>query len=1055
MRTPRRALGLLALALAQLALGQSLPYNPSSIFISPNTTNAYIFLPSSQSNNQAQLLSLDFSKTFSTSSHTFSTISDTLPFLDAHYPQSYTPTLASDGNLTVVAGNCSEGTSGATIWIFTPDSGKSDETGTWSQHKTSVQQSDGDEAIAGLNYLSNSFAFSQYVDGSGNDTSIYVFGGMCPFSNSSATNWISAAEYSNQILTLSPQTLGPGYETYRISAVANSGPPIAQAGSSLTALKPTYSISSSDTPQTQQQDFVLLGGQTQTAFMNTSQVALFSLPQQSWSFVPVLQPSSAKTDLAARQDTIVTPRSGHTAVLSEDGNSIVVFGGWVGDTSMAAEPQLAVLEFGSGYGGSGEWTWKIPQQSGQGPFNGAGVYGHGATMLPGGVLMIVGGYEIPASSSKLIRRDVQATNNHMFLYNTTSNTWLTSYNPPSDLPQASQDHSSPTSTKSEKVGLGTGLGIGAAFLVSVVAFYFWYNRRLKRARQNRERALLDSSEGLSSENVDQPFLNSGGIDGRGVDEAALGRFWPTGGAAGSSHPRPPEMQHTTGVWVNVPSPTRGLRRGGSSRNYQYQAAPRYDEKRISRGSGHIHPIAEQENEDGNSISGDPDSDSLNDAEKKLKEVERVLNSDDPFLEQEPNPLGSHPVSPIAGNTVQRISTGASRISGRPLSGGEDAPNWTVEPGQSDALLEDQGGRVSPSKSDDRTSSTLSEQSTHSNSSITRTMSTRTGAILAAAAAAHRQSMSLENSPTREGGDISPTKERTNTMSTDGGRKSPFSFKTRARSSTGGSGTPGATDVMSAEADSFTTAKPNFMRLQSEGEALLGGRPTLDRDDPYQRALAAHSSTQNPNQSAPSGVPPSTSSLRPRQGWMGSLCRALNVVSDRSFSLTSTTEQYKDEGRSSSSSPTKDKSSAIGSTPRRAVSDGGALLRQKRGQKDWDDKDWPPYRDDPDPGDWGVPRSSVEIKQAEEDWDVEGAASKRDVQIMFTVPKARLRVVNDDMDRASLRSASDGVVSRNGSLKNLRREESIKGLRARSDGDKSLFLPTTEEERDEGEKEKAA
>ncbi|KAK0270158.1 hypothetical protein LTR35_014406 [Friedmanniomyces endolithicus] len=48
------------------------------------------------------------------------------------------------------------------------------------------------------------------------------------------------------------------------------------------------------------------------------------------------------------------------------------------------------------------------------------------------------------------------------------------------------------------------------------------------------------------------------------------------------------------------------------------------------------------------------------------------------------------------------------------------------------------------------------------------------------------------------------------------------------------------------------------------------------------------------------------------------------------------------------------------------------------------------------------------EEEEEDWDVEGAARKRDVQVMFTVPKARLRVVNADMDRASMRSASEGA-----------------------------------------------
>jgi hypothetical protein len=45
---------------------------------------------------------------------------------------------------------------------------------------------------------------------------------------------------------------------------------------------------------------------------------------------------------------------------------------------------------------------------------------------------------------------------------------------------------------------------------------------------------------------------------------------------------------------------------------------------------------------------------------------------------------------------------------------------------------------------------------------------------------------------------------------------------------------------------------------------------------------------------------------------------------------------------------------------------------------------------------------------DDDWDVEGAAEGRRVQITFTVPKERLRVVNataQDLDNMSERSIS--------------------------------------------------
>ncbi len=74
--------------------------------------------------------------------------------------------------------------------------------------------------------------------------------------------------------------------------------------------------------------------------------------------------------------------------------------------------------------------------------------------------------------------------------------------------------------------------------------------------------------------------------------------------------------------------------------------------------------------------------------------------------------------------------------------------------------------------------------------------------------------------------------------------------------------------------------------------------------------------------------------------------------------------------------------------------------------------------------------------------------------MFSIPKSRLRVVNDDMDRASLRSASDGALSRHESLKHLTREDSLKALRWKSD-DERPRLPSTEEEKEDLEKAKAA
>ncbi|KAK3104313.1 hypothetical protein LTR53_018481, partial [Teratosphaeriaceae sp. CCFEE 6253] len=222
------------------------------------------------------------------------------------------------------------------------------------------------------------------------------------------------------------------YAQYDIGLAATRGPPIAEAGFSITPLSPTFSEATGVEPQKQQQDYVLLGGHTQAAFINMSQVALLSLPQESWTFYPVAQPTSAQSDLMAADDDAleVEPRSGHTAVLSEDGESVVLFGGWVGNVSTPALPQLAVLQLGSGFGGAGDWSWTVPSPSGSGLPSGDGIYGHGAAMLPGGVMMVIGGYAISAPATTKTRRDGQDASSQIYFYNVSASAWSDSYTPP-------------------------------------------------------------------------------------------------------------------------------------------------------------------------------------------------------------------------------------------------------------------------------------------------------------------------------------------------------------------------------------------------------------------------------------------------------------------------------------------------------------------------------------------------------------------------------------------------------------------------------------------------
>lgn len=1043
-----------ALVYASIATADSLPYNPTRILSVANSSYIYLFQPSSQSANQGLLRAIDITKQFETNQLAISTITTSLPFLQDNSLVPYTPAIDASGNITIIAGSCTAGANKTEVWRYWPGPANTLGQGAWSQHDTSDQDVAPGSNLTGSNYLANAVAFSSRAGNNATDISFYLFGGMCPFTDSNAGNWITDAAYSSMMLQLAPDYSKGASAAYDVSSVASRGSAIAEAGFSMTGLTPTFSVNASGEPSSQQQDFVLIGGHTQQAFINMSNIALFSLPQESWAYIPVKQPSGVKTDLAVRQSSgDVEPRSGHSAVLSEDGTSIIVFGGWVGDVNNAAEPQVAVLHLGSEYGGSAslEWTWTIPKTGGNSTPAGSGLYGHGATMLPGGVMLVAGGYTISQSSSK---RSTQTTSDRVYLFNTTSNTWIDSYTPPvNSKGSADSSSSGPLSKTSQQAGLGVGLVAGAVALVGLVCFYFWYSKRLRKQREERERELLTSSDpsDMTFSQRDRPFMSNGGHDGRG--NYAYGQYPSPGMSQAGS----------TGIFVNMPSPTRGLRQG-MTKSYSYHQAPRYDDHRMIRGSGQIHPILESADEE--SIRGDDNHIDESEAvqrlrqvelalgrkpqeqepEENLRELQRILKASDavgsrplsnPFADPEPNPLGSHPVSPEILDTTARAPSGIGRADSPTrgvLSAEMDGSmNWMIvdrEVDLSDPSSSSQG-RMSPTRTDERTSSTLSEQSHLSNNSITRTMSTQTGALLSAALALRRDA---DNDSLPR----SPNEERTSTMgtaSTAGGRQSPYYFYGTHRPTNDAKQKQRESfHAPQKSAESFATAKSNFAHLQDEGAALLGGRPAADRDDPYQRAMAATSSgTVLRNSAIP---PPLVIPHRKRQGWVGSLKRALTGMSnDRAFSFTSNAVEKLDipkeaaESRTSSSSPIRARKPVPNTNseagPRRAVSDGGTLLQQKRGQHDWEqNKEFSPYRDDPDPGDWGNRRrTSSDEKAAENEWDVEGAAGQRDVQVMFTVPKARLRVVNADVERASLRSASDSVISRTGSL--LGREESVR------------------------------
>jgi hypothetical protein len=1051
---PRHIVGLLALAVAQIS-ALDLPYNPTHIVIPEQNDEddqtvsfAYILQPGA--NGRTSLLSLDLTKSLEASKLSLTTLYDSLPFLSATSNRAYTPLKGSEQNITVVAGDCSTDGDAPEVWTFIPATHGKNGNGTWLQ---STPAAAAKNKVHGPDFLSSGIAFSDLAKGNASTTSLYVFGGMCPLPNATDETWMSAANYTNQMMTFSPELDSSKQVAYTPAFLSSKGPPVAEAGFSMTPLAPAFSDNSSST-QSARQSFVLVGGHTGAAFINMSSVALFSLPEETWTYQPVDQPSTANTDLAVRGAiTSVEPRSGHTAVLTEDGKSLVVFGGWVGDVTNAASPQLAVLELGSGYGGDGDWEWSVPLQTASG-LPGAGIYGHGAAMLPGGVMMIMGGYNIPTTSSKrFLRRSVSSSNSQNLFYNVTSRSWIQSYSPPpavtSDSDSSAQDQrKGALTTTSQKAGLGVGLTIGAIVVGLLIIFYFWYKRHLKRRRDAREsdREQLYKKGGNGYEQAwfgntnYEPYRSSTTYEPYHADYAAGGVWqekdedthdgfttWTPHGVESS----PAQMKEgnreveRSGLSINAPSPTRGLRKNGLTRSqYQYHAAPRYDDGRISKASGNIHPIEERDEEE-ERLSSRHSNRSFRGLGNMigLKSIEQ-----DPFKDSLPNPLRSHPVTPELGSAVEgsqgspihRQATNTSVMTST-TNGTDQVSSWINHWTNSYAASLRRtispypvSRSSSPDKIDERTSSGLSENSDRSGLSsnghtVARTSSTRSGLFFG-----------LSGHP-------SITPSQAPSASVMSRSMSPVYWENRPKQTTS-LHPPSLRPGLDRAPDSSSTQCTTFGQLIAEGEALL--RTTTNTQPTAPLAPKVRPTSTEIIAAAVGKTPP----LPPRRrGWMGSIRQVFS--GDRSMSASYAqrragapmvplpSQQYRDRSNSPVKGHTRAGSSMSASAPRRAASDSSQFLGTRRGPRDWEgdenDPRWQPYRDDPDTGDWGnVPETSVSKAEAEkptpederEDWDIEEAAANRDVQVMFTVPKARLRVVNADVDKASLRSISDGAKS---------------------------------------------
>ncbi|KAF7597469.1 hypothetical protein BBP40_003716 [Aspergillus hancockii] len=912
----RRAVGLnlaSTLLLVLLLVGSAfaaIPYHQSYLLYSSEHNASIVYLLRPGGNDTTEFLSLNISKDINSANPQYETLLDNAPFQPDKQSSAFVPAVDQYGVIKTYVGDCHNTSGYGALWQFTPDATSSIGNGTW--EKVEVN-GDGQSDVTphGPGYLAAGFTFASTNT---TNSSVYTFGGMCPLPGALEVTWIPAANYSQSMVVLdTPKS--SSLSSYQVSTTGNRAPPIPEAGFTITPLQATYRTASGGT-LLRQQDFLMIGGHTQQAFINMSQVAVFSLPQSSWSFVTIASTQSlSRIELTVRESPIVEPRSGHTAVLSPDGDKVFIFGGWVGNTSNPARPQLAILELGTDYTGSAEWTWKIPPTKDTGMAEGTGIYGHGATILPGGVMMISGGYRISLPTKRSIAGS--QLNTQVLMYNVTSGSWVSSYTNPNKRSGSSASPKSEgesSSSASRKAGLGAGLGIGIP-VVAGAAVFFWFffrRRRVRRARDQELRKLALSAERSHFWGGEDSHLASS-IRRPSMREADADNDYPWSNNRGFGRPtnwrdNPEIMAERTSLLADIPSPIKSSRPLVTPRMYRPPA--QCNEYRRSDGTGDIHPIDEREEDEAH-------GGEMHERAEPFREP--------PFLT---------PRSTIGGELFP-----------------EGAAAFAAGVG-----IENDGHA---SEHDERTPSNLSDSSRSANS-------------------AH-QSRVIGNNPLNQSSSGRDFPEKPSSASNQ--------TWSRPNSAT-------LSQEKRYSSESFSTAHTTLSQRQAEGERLL-------RSDP------------EPSSPTNDLVPRPLSITKPRASeWISNVRRVLSVTRKRPPTA-------EDGSIASTASGIDRRSSVLGSAgplfdnetelrlPRRSVSASAELFRRKQGAKDWGagnivSRELTGRSTCDDFGLDGI------VDLAEDDWDVEGAAENRRVQITFTVPKEKLRVVNasaGDMDNISELSIS--------------------------------------------------
>ncbi|RYP00980.1 hypothetical protein DL766_003900 [Monosporascus sp. MC13-8B] len=935
---------------------QTLPYIPTTILIpEPHTVPlqynvtpdiAYILSPRDDS---VELLALNISASVQVSSVVLQPLSTDLPFLQ-DISTAFSVSLADNGSIVVYAGDCSSAEQ-SSIWTFDP-SGIGDSSVWFQQSIATATEVKSNQT--GPGFLGSSLSFSTTLEPEMSKARVYVYGGMCPNGSGDDSTPQSDATYSNQMLRIAPSDSET--DDYVVTEVASRGPPVPEAGFTLTGLYP--SISNRSGVVTQQVNYVLLGGHTRNAFINMSTVALWSLPEESWAFVSdigVVGAGNTNTELAIKSTyESIDSRSGHTAVLNEEGTAMVILGGWVGDLTQAASPQLAVLEIGAGYGGDDDWQWTVPETQPSGP----GIYGHGAALLPGNVMMVYGGYSISSSGSEAKRQATSGSDGLMFL-NLTSMTWTEHYTNPShtagsgEAPSASADAEA---DRKKRLGFGLGLGLGLAAILGAILVYLWYRRRLRHKRTIRDSQLqalaqvnahfiMDDDEMAERDDGGVFPWYAGGRDAYGNGSRTFG-YESLRGSRRS-------MDGSYNAWIGgaQPQARRKLVAPRAARG-QYQPTPTgdYDPPSGPRGPSPMGPIYEAD-EDGSMHDGD-------------------IAAESPTVIRDANRDSGQYSDPFASPPLER-STSFPPPSRSSLTPSPERPCRTTDP-------EVQGWMTDIDAAD----ALLSGLAPRPPATGMGTSQGPTTPMVRGGTAKPTRSFGgyLADDDSQAGSNISESNRSNLTPSRSGSVRSALrtgfgvAAAAKAAAVIEGRGDTAGTSSSDSSAPSYNTARSSFQALQAEGPSLLLGGGSNRGDE---RA----------DEDEPPGSPSKSKPAR-RSGWLGSLRRV----------FSGPTPSPSPTGSGNDASPRRE-SFAEGGSPDYETRLGGlgsiaagGLLRRKGGRGAWEGGS---------PGAGGEGSSSAfsqerpggERAGEDDEWDIEKAIERRLVQVMFTVPKERLRVVN--------------------------------------------------------------